>query len=121
MVSDLHLPLGHAQVEAVQDLQFAVRSAHVPAEDRKILLTSRQRSLQISLHFTVPELVERREVRSDQGKTSQHGHKGSWLHTNSSNNLELCKGSGRRRISSTYFEVNGVSVALLPHDLHVLN
>lgn len=58
MVSDLHLPLGHAQVEAVQDLQFAVRLAHVPAEDRKILLSRRQGSLQISLHFTVLELAE---------------------------------------------------------------
>lgn len=65
MALDLHLSLGDAQVEVVQDLQFAVRAAHVSAADRIILLTRRRRSLQISLHFTVPELAERRDVRSN--------------------------------------------------------
>lgn len=70
MVSDLHLSLGNAQVEAAQDLQFAVRSAHVSAADRKILLSRRQRSLQVSLHVVVLELAGRRKVRSKQGKNT---------------------------------------------------
>lgn len=83
MVSDLHLPLGDAQVEVVQDLQFAVRAAHVSAADGIVLLARRQRSLQISLHFTVPELAERRGEMSGaiRGKTSHHGNlhaKGRW-------------------------------------------
>lgn len=70
MVSDLHLSLGNAQVEAAQDLQFAVRSAHVSAADRKILLSRRQRSLQVSLHVVVLELAGRRKVRSKLGKNT---------------------------------------------------
>lgn len=69
VVSDLHLSLGNAQVEVAQDLQFAVRSAHVSAADCKILLSRRQRSLQISLHVAVLELGEGRKVRSERGQT----------------------------------------------------
>lgn len=69
LVPDLHLSLGNAQVEVAQDLQFAVRSAHVSAADGKVLLSRRQRSLQISLHVAVLELGEGRKVRSERGPT----------------------------------------------------
>lgn len=71
MVSGLHLSLGNAEVQAAQDLQFAVRSAHVSAADRKILLSRRQRSLQISLHVAVLELAEGRNFRSKQGANTR--------------------------------------------------
>lgn len=66
--SDLHLSLGNAQVQVVQDLQFAVRSAHISAADRKFLLARRRRSLQIRLHAAgVLELTKGPQVRSEEG------------------------------------------------------
>lgn len=67
MVSGLHLSLGNAQVQVAQHLQFAVRSAHVSAADGEILLSRRQRGLQISLHVALLELAEGRNFRSKQG------------------------------------------------------
>lgn len=72
MVPDLHLSLGNAQVQVAQDLQFAVRSAHVSAADGEVLLSRWQRSLQISLHVAVPELVEGSNVRSNVLKSTIH-------------------------------------------------
>lgn len=78
MVPDLHLSLGNAQVQVAQDLQFAVRSAHVSAADGEVLLSRWQRSLQISLHVAVPELAEGTNVRSNQRAEKHH----SSLHGN---------------------------------------
>lgn len=54
-----HLSLWHSQVQVVEDLQFAIRSAHISTPDRKVFLSSRQRRLQISLHFFLLQLEER--------------------------------------------------------------
>lgn len=51
-----------------QHLQFAVRSAHVSAADGKVLLSRRQRRLQIGLHAAVLEVAGGgRTVRRKQG------------------------------------------------------
>lgn len=64
LVTDLslysHLSLWHGQVEVVEDLQLAVRPAHISALDRKVLPSSRQSGLQVSLHVPVLQLQERK-------------------------------------------------------------
>ena len=55
-----HLSLWHRQVEVVEDLQLAVRPAHISALDRRVLPSSRQSGLQVSLHVPVLQLQERK-------------------------------------------------------------
>lgn len=69
LVTDLslysHLSLWHGQVEVVEDLQLAVRPAHISALDRKVLPSSRQSGLQVSLHVPVLQLQERKYCKKN--------------------------------------------------------
>lgn len=119
------MSLGNAQVQVAQDLQFAVRSAHVSAADGKIVLPRRQRSLQISLHVAVLELAERRHVRSEPGqtwrKTRFMSADGAAVHVNAPHHLELSKfnqANGRSRHFTVCFKLNcssGGAFHLLGH------
>lgn len=80
-----HLALWHGQVEVVEDLQFAVRPAHISALDRKVLPSSRQSGLQVSLHVPVLQLQERKYRKKHQQRSwrlSQSSHQNKiWAFT----------------------------------------
>ena len=59
------MSLWYGQVEIAEDLQLAVGPAHILALDCEILLSSRQRGLQVSLHALLLQLEERGDALLD--------------------------------------------------------